>query len=232
MNSNHKNGEFGSPLDDDLDTISQTYRGLGQEEPPALLDQAILNSAHRAVEKQSHWLQFGWLHGLTTAAVIVLAFTIILQQGDPVPGPAEIAPLDSAMLPEEENTAGKAPSEAAQRFRMDKKLDIRKQDKDIPLGELIPQQEMADMAVPAAASVQAATDQVATDQAELDRAASLMVEPEKSQMLGMAREQADPEKELEAILNLKREGDDSWKEALDQFIQRYPDFALPEGLED
>ena len=232
MNSNHKNGEFGSPLDDDLDTISQTYRGLGQEEPPALLDQAILNSAHRAVEKQSHWLQFGWLHGLTTAAVIVLAFTIILQQGDPVPGPAEIAPLDSAMLPEEENTAGKAPSEAAQRFRMDKKLDIRKQDKDIPLGELIPQQEMADMAVPAAASVQAATDQVATDQAELDRAASLMVEPEKSQMLGMAREQADPEKELEAILNLKREGDDSWMEALDQFIQRYPDFALPEGLED
>ena len=136
------------------------------------------------------------------------------------------------MLPEEENAAGKAPSEAAQRFRMDKKLELRKQDKDISLKELIPQQEMADMALPAAASVQAATDQVATDQAELDRTASLTVEREKPQMMGMAREQADPEKELEAILNLKREGDESWKEALDQFIQRYPDYPLPEGLAD
>ena len=222
MNSNHKNGEFSSPLEDDLDSISQAYQELGQEEPPALLDQAVLNSAHRAVEKQSHWMQFGWLHGLTTAAIVVLAFTIILQQGDPAPGLDEIMPLDPAMLPRADNAAA-----AAKSFRVEKKLEAQKQDMDIQAEEFLPKEVMEDRSLPAPASIQ-----TVSDQPEPEQAPSLVAEPEKRQIMGMAREQADPEKELETILDLKRVGDDSWKQALAQFIERYPDYPLPEGLQD
>jgi hypothetical protein len=85
MNSIHNNGENDKSLNDDLDKLSGDYGQLEHDEPPELLDQAILNSAHRAVEKKPHWMKFGWLHGLTTAAVFVLAFSIILNQREPVP---------------------------------------------------------------------------------------------------------------------------------------------------
>ena len=85
MNSIHNNGENDKSLSEGLDKLSREYGLLEQHEPPELLDQAILNSAHRAVEKKPHWMKFSWLHGLTTAAVFVLAFSIFLNQRDPVP---------------------------------------------------------------------------------------------------------------------------------------------------
>lgn len=222
MNSNHKNGDFSSPLEDDLDTISQAYQDLGQEEPPALLDQAVLNSAHRAVEKQSHWMQFGWLHGLTTAAVVVLAFTIILKQGDPAPELDGTMPLDPAMLPQADNTA-----DAAKSFRVEKKLEVQKQDMDIQAEELPPKEMMESRSMPAPALIQ-----TVSDQPEPEQASSSLAEPDMEQMTGMAEEQANPGKELETILDLKRAGDDSWIEALAQFVERYPDYPLPEELQD
>ena len=78
MNSHHKNGEKDTSLKDGLDKLGQAYGRLDHETPPDLLDQAILNRAHRAVEKKPRWMQFGWLHGLTTAAVFVLAFSILV----------------------------------------------------------------------------------------------------------------------------------------------------------
>ena len=85
MNSIHNKGENDQSLSDGLDKLGLQYQELGHEEPPELLDQAILSSAHREVEKKPHWMKFGWLHGLTTAAVFVLAFSIILDQREPVP---------------------------------------------------------------------------------------------------------------------------------------------------
>lgn len=229
MNSNHKNGEFNSSLEDDLDTIGQAYRDLGQEEAPALLDQAVLNSAHRAVEKQSHWMQFGWLHGLTTVAVVVLSFTIILQQEDPGPGLEMVTPPDPAMQSRAENTVSEESMVTTKGFRKEKMLEVQKQDVDIPLEELIPSAEMADMASPPAALLQTAADEA---DAASGQAPSLLAEPETRQAMGMAREDADAEKELQQILSLKREGDESWQQALEQFIQRYPDYPLPEELAD
>ena len=85
MNSIHNNGENDQSLNDGLDKLSLQYQDLGHEEPPELLDQAILNSAHREVEKKPHWMKFGWLQGLTTTAVFVLAFSIILDQRESAP---------------------------------------------------------------------------------------------------------------------------------------------------
>lgn len=85
MNSIHNNGDNDKSLDKGLDEFGREYGLLERDEPPELLDQAILNSAHRAVEKKPHWMKFGWLHGLTTAAVFVLAFSIILDQPETAP---------------------------------------------------------------------------------------------------------------------------------------------------
>jgi len=85
MSNLPNNGENNQLLDDDLNRLDDAYRQLAHEEPPELLDQAILNSAHRAVEKRAHWMQFGWLHGLTTAAVFVLALSLIFNQREQVP---------------------------------------------------------------------------------------------------------------------------------------------------
>lgn len=85
MNSIHNNGENDKSLNEDLDKLGRSYAGLGQDEPPELLDQAILNSAHRALEKKSRWMKFSWVHGLTTAAVFVLALSLIINQREQSP---------------------------------------------------------------------------------------------------------------------------------------------------
>jgi hypothetical protein len=81
MSDIHNNGSN----DHDLERLGQAYEQLRQEQPPDLLDQAVLNSARRAVEKKPHWMKFTWLHGLTTAAVFVLAFSLVLNQREPLP---------------------------------------------------------------------------------------------------------------------------------------------------
>lgn len=86
MNTIHNNGENDKSLNDGLEKLGHAYDQLPNDEPPALLDQAILNSAHRALEKKPHWMKFGWLHGLTTAAVVVLTLSIIINQREQAPG--------------------------------------------------------------------------------------------------------------------------------------------------
>lgn len=85
MNNLPDNGENDQSLSEDLERLGNAYQQLQHEEPPELLDQAILNSAHREVGNKSHWMQFGWLHGLTTTAVFVLALSLIFNQREQVP---------------------------------------------------------------------------------------------------------------------------------------------------
>ncbi|MDH3901699.1 MAG: hypothetical protein OEU84_10580 [Xanthomonadales bacterium] len=85
MNSVHNNGENDKSLDEGMKKLDQAYTQLSDEQPPELLDQAILNRAHRAVENKPHWMQFGWLHGLTTTAVVVLAISLFLNQREQLP---------------------------------------------------------------------------------------------------------------------------------------------------
>ncbi len=85
MNTSHNNGDNDRSLIENLDTIGHSYARLDKEEPPELLDMAVLNSAHRAVEKKTLRMRFGWLHGLTTAAVFVLALSLISKQQESRP---------------------------------------------------------------------------------------------------------------------------------------------------
>lgn len=99
MNSHHNNGENDKLLNEDLDKLGHSYSGLRQDEPPDLLDQAVLNSAHRAVEKKPHWMKFSWVHGLTTAAVFVLALSLIINQREPSPATPEGLDLEYPTAP-------------------------------------------------------------------------------------------------------------------------------------
>lgn len=117
--------------------VRSHWRGLGDDEPPALVDQSVLNRARAAVEGESPhssrpW-SFGWIHAVTTAAVIVLGVTVVLQLGEPTapPPPASleegVAPAevtaDSAPKPfrarqagpgsESDKASGEAPGEAS-----------------------------------------------------------------------------------------------------------------------
>lgn len=95
-NSNDSGNDPGNKeLDLDLKEIESQYRTLHTDEPPAILDQAILNKASLAVE--SHAIRpwnFGWMHATATAAVLVLGLTLVLQQRSEVPAPLQIpAPI-------------------------------------------------------------------------------------------------------------------------------------------
>lgn len=78
--------------------VRRHWRRLGNDEPPALVDQSVLNRARAAVEgeapRSSRPWSFGWIHTVTTAAVIVLGVTVVLQLGEPTapPPPAALEP--------------------------------------------------------------------------------------------------------------------------------------------
>jgi hypothetical protein len=88
----HKDDAF----ERDLQRVTDAYRKTRPEEPPALLDQAILNRARRAAENRTTrpW-GFGWIHAVTTAAVIVLAVGIVLhvpERRSALPEPQTVPP--------------------------------------------------------------------------------------------------------------------------------------------
>jgi hypothetical protein len=86
------------PFEADLEALQRAYEGQERSEPSTLLDQAVLNMAKRELETQrtgpgSLWgSMFGprsgprWIGGLATAAVVVLAVNLILQQPGIAPG--------------------------------------------------------------------------------------------------------------------------------------------------
>lgn len=127
MNTIHNNGENDQSLKDDLDKLGQAYRQLPQDEPPELLDQAILNSAHRAVENKPHWMQFGWLHGLTTTAVFVLALSLIFNQREQVPVFEDTSKVNEQIGSQRERAAKKQTEDAKVRdLRMEMKEESEK----------------------------------------------------------------------------------------------------------
>jgi hypothetical protein len=79
MNSIHNNGKDDKALDQDLEELDLRYQSVESGGPPELLDQAILNRAHRAVEAKNSWLDIGWMHGLTTVALVVLTFSVVVS---------------------------------------------------------------------------------------------------------------------------------------------------------
>jgi len=190
MNSIHNNGENDKSLNEGLDKLSREYGLLEKDEPPELLDQAILNSAHRAVEKKSHWMKFGWLQGLTTAAVFVLAFSIILNQRENAPD------FDTSMRNNEpvrlnRQKVAKKQSDAQFEERP-KELGLERQEKSEASLDMLQSSPVA--ATPAGAAIENAPEDPAREPvAEVQR--SLYVSDE-TQSKGERSDKDAPAKEL------------------------------------
>jgi len=242
MNSNHENGDNNTPLEDDLGKIRQAYRRMEQQEPPDLLDQAILNSAHRAVEKQPHWTQFGWLHGITTAAVVVLAISIILQQSQPVPVYEDDVisnePMQLQLEKASKKESGNAVMDLSEEIKLKTGSSDGSLDKDAELAAEEVMFEAADSLsdTPQAGTVTRQASPMASQAGAAAELASpaVIAEPAKSDFRArLAPEsEAEAEQELLAIIKLKQSGDESWRKELELFLERYPDYPLPDELKD
>jgi hypothetical protein len=244
MNTHHTHGDNDKILDQDLEHLGQAYGALEQDTPPGLLDQAILNRAHRAVGKKPGWLQFGWLHGLTTAAVIVLAFSIVLNQREPIPVEESLILESSPALLRSEAT-GKGQAEPAKdageiefkALRTASEEDVSQKSatsrkEALPAGSTLsvssaPQPaevELREEAAPGATST--AHDTV--DFLSVVAPAAIQYDEQDA----AENEQLDAEQRLAEIISLKQAGDETWKAALDAFREQFPDYPLPAELED
>jgi len=233
MNSNHKNGDNNTSFEDDLGKVSQAYGQITPEEPPELLDQAILNSAHRAVEKQSHWMQFGWLHGLTTAAVVVLAISIVLRQSEPVPVYEDDMISSEPMQLERQESLKKESGDQVDDLRRLRMSRTEPSDKDSEEKVMAAEEIQFE-----AADVMANAPQAGAALKQASPAPATIAEPAKSDFRAKAMAEteavfeSEAERELQAIIKLKEADDESWRKELELFQQRYPDFPLPEELKD
>ena len=90
----------------DLDAIQAEYSGLEAIEPPALLDQAILNTARREMATGRR-RPMRWIGAFATASVFVLALTLVIQQDK---GPLE--PRQNNGAKQNSTTAAKARAES------------------------------------------------------------------------------------------------------------------------
>jgi hypothetical protein len=69
----------GHHWEQDLESVRSALPGLESAEPPDLLDQAVLNTARRELAS-SRRKPIRWVGAFATAAVVVLALSIVVQQ--------------------------------------------------------------------------------------------------------------------------------------------------------
>ena len=270
----HNNGENDQALEDGLEKLSRAYEDLKQDEPPALLDQAILNSAHRAIEKKSGWKQFGWIHGLATAAVFVLAFTIILDQGELAPEFKEDvlrnAPSRAegarALKKQSIDKVGKSHMEMEARDELRQKSVLEtKRELAAPAATAVelpreeqkmrtPQTDTSSLRIQGAAvekieyadkddlgssepeeeimmdEADVLTESAPADAPAMQEIPTAVAEPASSAIKTRGRMDSGIEQEIQTIIELKNAGDEAWAKALEAFIERYPDYPLPDEL--
>jgi len=209
-----------------------------------------LNSAHRAVEKKAGWMDFGWIHGLTTAAVVVLALSIILTQRQPVPpeesgfSPADQTSPDrvrnsESLLLESRTEQSETEPESREVLSLEYNLLSRKDGiQPAPAASAL-EEDMLQANEPAKAiaakrAVTTTTDESAAAGPAPALAGQVKIDADSAIADKFEAEQSQLSAEellLQAILLLKRDGNDSWKTELQSFIESYPDYPLPDELQ-
>lgn len=236
MNSKHRTGQDDKTLADDLEALARAYRRDETTEPPDLLDQAVLNSARRAAEEKPRRLQFSWVHGLSTAAVVVLAIALYHFQ-QPAPGPLQHPPASSSAQPVHPAASQGAAEQKEESGSLGKRQELRIQSFDTATAPLTREDEDGAASAPAAEPTpaekslreQALEHAYTTDSATANAVEEAQQSNQPEQL--QARKDADAETRIKAILALKRAGNDAWRDALRKFTETYPDYPLPEELQ-
>lgn len=222
MNSPDKNGKDDQSLDHDLGQLGQLYHSGESTEPPDMLDQAVLNKARRAAEPKNSWLDFGWIHGVTTVALVVLTFSIFTIQRET----GEFEPSTGQSV---NRTLGEVTGQLSAEAESDQievdQAETTTRDQDSSLREMRAPTSVA----PASASApntdtlrekkQGVVEGQLKSTDKLDNASELE-----------ASQASNQQKMLDQILKQKLAGDDRWIEGLSDFRKLYPDFPIPEEL--
>lgn len=202
-------------LEEDLGAIRARWRSEGVEEPPGLLDQAVLNAARRDLDGDAGRRRLRWLGGFATAAVVVVAATLVLQQLQ-YEGPAPAPPNGDGFRLEAESPVEPRTSAVRERPAADA---VQKREKN---ADTAGQEQSGSSLI--TARPQAAPRRAAAPLAETYDA------PEEA---GAAEsDEAAAADWIERLLALKRSGqEDRLAEELTAFRRAHPDYTLPPELE-
>ena len=191
--------------DPDLEVVEAAWRRLPAEEPPQLLDQAVLNRARRDLEKPRP-RRLRWVGHFATAGVAVIALSVWLLQDPVVTAPVGEAPLRV------QPAAEPAPSPPAERQeRRFAPASERAADTPLvePRGKAPAMRTQAVRPAPAESIDEAYTEETAAD----------------------ATEERTPEAWIEHMLALQTAGREAELRAeLEAFRAAYPDHPLPPSL--
>jgi len=207
MNSHKEKGKHSDDVTDFAE-LENRYSSLAAEEPPELLDQAVLNQARREAMTQTRKRRkaFGWIGAFSTVSLLVLGLSVVLQQQ-----PTGIQP---AALKEQDNAVHKSEEK------------LKKRDQPSAVG----QSRDVYMAPPAEEEPLLESRQFRDESAALARTAAVADEPIPSDS---DSEFADPEVWLLRIRQLIKDGQVEEAEVeLSAFQQAYPDHVLPTDLSD
>ncbi len=226
-----KPGQDDSEVSQAIRTSYARLDAVDMTEPPDLIDQAILNRARAAVDKphSSRPWSFGWLHALTTTAVIVLGLTLLLQMREQAPFPAT-APK-SIPVPEQappmptatQATPAASPPQAADEPAETIQLR-RSRAADVQVISATPEARNE------ASGISAVQDEAAR-QAPALKQRSTEDQDDALQSMRMETPQSDPAEWLAEIRRLQEAG--LVQEAageLARLREQWPDMAIPEDL--
>jgi len=201
--------------DRDLQPVERAYRQLGGDEPPRLLDQAVLNRARRAADRRRPWSwNLGWYHTLGTAAGVLLAVGVYLQMRDEVPEqppPGEPTPLGAAQQASAPEHAAALETEAdAAGALKDRRRDVQ------PPAEAFALPAGEDRTAPMAKQPASGTP------ADLQAKQALRDQPLGEEQVPAA------ERWIERLAALRAAGEeDVFRQQLEAFQKAYPDYPLP-----
>jgi hypothetical protein len=219
-----------SKLEQELAEVHAEWRSMTQAEPPDLVDQAVLNAARRDLEPARKRRPLRWLGGFATAAVVVLALTLVVEQEPqrpdlpaateksraPVDAPdkqtlqsSEPAPLQAPLPPAE-------PRQMAREARRDAPR-LKAADENATAEK--PEAGTAQRFEPAAAAAPPAAEAVEAEAFSDDALEEAL--------------RTDPETWIRQLLELQAQGDtDALEAGIAAFRSAYPEYQLPPELDE
>lgn len=238
-------------LDQDLERLRRNFPDPDAAEPPELVDQAVMNMARRELAARRERKPLRWLGAFATAAVVVLALTLVVRQDPRPPAPAlqeqdgfRLDAPEKQELRREPLPSVDAESEAVPEARLEKKAQIGSDRAAGPTSS--PAAVAADdaeaavrrqAAVPPAAlaSKPETTEAQAPAASAVEFAAEPMAEvPEVTEGLSdTAKKIPEPAEWVERLLLLKQSRlYEQLEQELAAFRETYPDYPLPPELQD
>ncbi len=222
----------GGKWEQDLESVRSALSGLESVEPPDLLDQAVLNTARRELAA-SRRKPMRWVGAFATAAVVVLALSIVIQQDRKIPDPriGNGIKLDASRPTEAEKEIAIGTSAMLESQVASPRSSAASSSEESPRLEQQPVERKRQN--------NALSNVAAEPPAEADYAAKKVIRQVSEDSDYRPAEKVseevlpDPVAWIEKMLELKQtEQYEELKHELEAFRKAYPDYPLPPQLQD